>query len=146
MRFCREGVVWSVVSGLCQRDGTEQDHSLAGCRGCDEGNVAAIGVADVRHTIVCSFSLDSFGTSGVVTKNDLDVIVVEDFETIGKNGLRTVSAIAVFGCGAANCHASLLRSLIPQLSTYGKLTWRQEKLTAVLFFHPALKPLCVAGI
>ena len=87
MRLSREWVVRSVVGSLCQRCVAKQHNSLAAGRRCHKGNVAAVSVADVRHTIVCSFCLDSFGTSRVVTKNDLDVIVVEDFETIGKNGL-----------------------------------------------------------
>lgn len=63
---------------------------------------------------MCRLGLDSFGTGGVITKNDLDVIVVEDLESIGKNDCGVVSAIAVFRVGAADCHASLLRSFIPQ--------------------------------
>ena len=114
MRFCREWIVRSVVGSLCQRYGAKQHNSLTRCRGCNKGDVAAVSVADVRHAVVRSLCLHCFRTSSVVTKNDLDVIVVKDFEAIGKNGSGAVTAIAVFSGGAADCHWSLLQYLIPQ--------------------------------
>lgn len=87
MRLSREWVVRRIVGGLGQRCVAKQHNSLAAGRRCDKGNVAAVRVADIRHTVMRGFCLDSFGTSGVVTKNDLNVIVVKDFESISKNGL-----------------------------------------------------------
>lgn len=114
MRFSREWVVRSIVGSLCQRRIAKQHDSLAAGWRCDEGNVATIGVADIRYAVVRSLCLDSFGTSSVVTKNDLDVIVVKDFEAIGKNGSGAVTAITVFSGGATDCHLSLLQYLIQQ--------------------------------